>query len=324
MTEEGNTEMGEDGSSRTLSRQEKLAAIAAAFDDWEDALEDPQFRPEHAGWAGYAEHAHVVDATAEQVDDLERRVREALADASRREPAPATARGPAPSRPTFALRVLERLAAGTMSIDVAVDLFTTHEFARDPSRRRAETAWEGAFEDAEWTFGDAEFDAVTRAFMRHELSSEDFKALTAAAAAPPDADLQPTPPAETLRWDRIVAWRARLADDDVGEMVPPQPAGEGVWTMPFARLSEASRAFVRCLQTEGVVAPFEWPRWMRLRGRELLADPELLHRSSLEDCRRLLAAVVRGDRFSEGAILRALEEGNIDRVLQRIQELTHR
>jgi hypothetical protein len=322
MTEEMEKPMSETGAPRWRSRRQMMAAMAAAFDEWEDALGAPPFRPEQAHLAGYTEVAHVVDATPEQVADLARRVRAATSGPAPRGSAPAVGHRGEADTPTVALRILERLAAGTMSIDIAAELFATHEFAPDPTRHRAtDDPWEGVFEDAEWTFGDAEFDTVTRAYMRNDLSREEFAALSDAAATSPDPGFQPAPPAELLRWDRIVAWRARLAGGDFGEKVPPKPIGDREWSMPFARLSETTRGFMGCLQAEAVMAPFDWPRWTRRRGRHLLADPVLLSLASLEDCRRLLAATVRRERFSEGAILRALEDGDIDRVLQRIEQL---
>lgn len=223
------------------------------------------------------------------------------------------------SEPTFAMRVLDRLAGGSMSPEAAVDLFATHEFARDENRRPVLTPGRGVLEDAAWSFGDAEFDAVTNAFMRSEISSEEYGAFASAAAAHCDPGFQPTPPAGKLRWDRIVPWRTRLTPP-ARRTAAPERSCTSDWTAPLAGLAQLSRAFVGCLDTQGVVAPFERQRWMDVRGSELVADPLLLSRSSLEDCRRLLA-VMRGERSSPGAIFRAVRDGHIDRVLQRVERL---
>jgi hypothetical protein len=224
------------------------------------------------------------------------------------------------SEPTFAMRVLDRLADGSMAMDTAVDLFATHEFARDENRRPVLARGGGAFEDSVWSFGDAEFDAITQAYMRSQISSEQYGAFASAAAARCDPGFQPTPPAGKLRWDRIVPWRTRLACQQTGGAgVSTRCRGRG-GTTPDAGIVETSRVFIRCLDTEGVLAPFEWQAWMYVRGSELIADPVLLARSSLEDCRRLLA-VMLGDQSGRGAMLRALGDGHVDRVLERIERL---
>jgi hypothetical protein len=222
--------------------------------------------------------------------------------------------------PTFAMRVLDRLAAGSMTMDVAVDLFSTHEFGRDENRRPDTSKWRGAFDDPDWSFGDAEFDAITRAYMRDQLSFEQLGAFTSAAIAPRAPEFQPTPPAEKLRWDRIVPWRTRLSHHHVDGVSPRWESGDGGMTTAQAELERISRGFVHLLDAEGVTAPFRWQRWMGVRGGELLADPVLLSRSSLEDGRRLLAAWSAGPSSSAG-IVRAVREGDVDRVLQRIELL---
>jgi hypothetical protein len=224
------------------------------------------------------------------------------------------------SEPTFAMRVLNRLADGSMAMYTAVDLFATHEFARDENRRPVLARGGGAFEDSVWSFGDAEFDAITAAYMRSQISSEQYGAFASAAAAPCAPEHQPAPPAGKLRWDRIVPWRTRLTPPDVGGRAAQERSCGGVWTAPHAGLAQSSRAFARCLDTQGVVAPFEWQRWMDVRGSELIADPVLLSRSSLEDCRRLLA-VMLGYQSGRGAVLRALGDGHVDQVLERIERL---
>jgi hypothetical protein len=132
---------------------------------------------------------------------------------------------------------------------------------------------------------------------------------------------RPDPPAESLRWDRVLAWRARLAAEVTGCRIPPEHQPDGVFTVGHAVLSRTAAAFVTMLYDENVVAGFDWSGWMEHRGRELATTRELLEGASLEDCRRLLAALVRADRFNEGALLGALEDGLVDATLGRIERL---
>jgi hypothetical protein len=51
-------------------------------------------------------------------------------------------------------------------------------------------------------------------------------------------------------------------------------------------------------------------------------QPELLAGVPLEDCPRLLVALVQSDRFDEGALLEALENRLVDTILGRIEDLS--
>lgn len=94
-----------------------------------------------------------------------------------------------------------------------------------------------------------------------------------------------------------------------------------MFTIGDAVLAEPAAAFAGMLCDEQVVAGFDWAGWMEVRGRELAASRGLLADASLEDCRRLLAALVGADRFHEGTLLGAFEDGFIDAILARLDVL---
>ena len=60
---------------------------------------------------------------------------------------------------------------------------------------------------------------------------------------------------------------------------------------------------------------------MDRRGRALTEDPEQLSAATLEDCRMLLTAHVRADRFIEGHLLHVFDTGHIVAVLRRVAEI---
>jgi hypothetical protein len=137
---------------------------------------------------------------------------------------------------------------------------------------------------------------------------------------PEDVDVvSPQPPAHELRWDRVLAWQDRLATDQHGAWVPSERQPDGTFILGYATLSTTASSFVQTLYDEKVVASFDWGDWMKVRGRQLCDDPQQLAACSLADCRRLLTAIVRGERFTEGALLSALESGLIDRILGRVR-----
>jgi len=134
----------------------------------------------------------------------------------------------------------------------------------------------------------------------------------------------PEPPATTLDWDAILAWRPWLADADLGRWRGGTPTGGGAITLPHVVLGDHAAGFLQELYDQQVVAPFDWSDWLRERGRGLLEQDPELDPATLEECRMLLAALARSDRFIEGAFLGALSDGTIARILSRIDQLVQR
>jgi hypothetical protein len=136
----------------------------------------------------------------------------------------------------------------------------------------------------------------------------------------------PRPPAETLDWDTVLAWRPWLADAtaDIGGWHGGEPTADGPIAMPHARLSDDAARLLEDLYDLEVVALFDWAGWLEERGRELLDNDPMLETATLEDGRMLLAALARSDRFVEGAFLSALRDGTICRILSRIDDLVQR
>ena len=133
----------------------------------------------------------------------------------------------------------------------------------------------------------------------------------------------PQPPAEDLDWSRVLAWLPRFSAPEfrAGEWAGGEEREPGVFTMPFVAYSEEVREFIGHLNHLQVVSPFDWGTWGQDRGKELGEDPQRLAEASLEECRMLLTAHVRADRFSEGHLLQAFESGYIVAILERVSAL---
>lgn len=132
----------------------------------------------------------------------------------------------------------------------------------------------------------------------------------------------PQPPAEELDWHDVLSWLPLLADDDFDPGPGPHVVEDdgGVRSIRSGT-TESVGALVRALYRAGVVGGFDWPTWIRNDGRRFSQDPSVLASASLEDCRRLLAAHVRADRFTEGHLVEALRSGQVLAILRRIDEL---
>lgn len=143
------------------------------------------------------------------------------------------------------------------------------------------------------------------------------------AADSETADFPLHPPADELDWARVLAWLPTLTDPDFDPGPGPELTADAdghhhVWS---GGPSETARAFVAELYDAEVVTGFDWPAWMAAYGRRLASDPSAVAAASLEDCRRLLAAHVRGDRFTEGHLVGALRDGQVQAILTRVDRL---
>lgn len=135
-------------------------------------------------------------------------------------------------------------------------------------------------------------------------------------------DFQPEPPAHELDWGPVVDCLALLEGEfDAGGWAPSWTDDEGVTHLGYASLSDDAMHVVRVLGEQQVVAPFDWPDWMQAHGSSLLANIERVADADLEDCRRLLTALVRGDRFSEGMLLGMFQRGVVAAILRRVEHI---
>jgi hypothetical protein len=69
-----------------------------------------------------------------------------------------------------------------------------------------------------------------------------------------------------------------------------------------------------------LVIDFNWPDWNEGRALTSPNNPALRTIDLLTAC-KLLTAIIRNDRFCEGALSAAFEEGLIRKILYRIREL---
>jgi hypothetical protein len=133
----------------------------------------------------------------------------------------------------------------------------------------------------------------------------------------------PQPPADQLDWAPALSLLPVLAADGFepggfeggGEIEP------GVFNARYAVLAPEVDAFISRLYETEVVTGADWNTWLEEGGVALYKDPERLATATLEDCRMLLIAHVRNDRFVEGHLLSILEDGHLAALLERIRDL---
>ena len=111
-----------------------------------------------------------------------------------------------------------------------------------------------------------------------------------------------------------------LADPDYrpGHVMLPRKRPDGVTEIGYASLSERSEAFLSEIVAAGWISPFDWVVWQTTpEGRQLLTDQSSIASATAEQLSRVLTTVVRQDRFAEGVLLEAFENGLMKAVAAR-------
>ncbi|PIV77830.1 MAG: hypothetical protein COW54_12655 [Rhodobacteraceae bacterium CG17_big_fil_post_rev_8_21_14_2_50_63_15] len=113
------------------------------------------------------------------------------------------------------------------------------------------------------------------------------------------------------------------ADFIPGEISEPVLRPDGIYTLPYARLSAVADALVKAAYAQGWVrSDFNWPEWAGTQAAtRLREDAEALSEASADDLSRLLSVCIRRDRFCEGALLEDFESGLILRIVRRAAAL---
>ncbi len=107
-----------------------------------------------------------------------------------------------------------------------------------------------------------------------------------------------------------------------GEWVDAGRNADGTLSLGWYRLSDAAEAFVRDVGGAGWIVPFDWPAWMATaEAQALVTDHARIAGASVEELSRLLTAIVRSDRFTEGSMAGAFESGLIGAILERAEAL---
>lgn len=136
-------------------------------------------------------------------------------------------------------------------------------------------------------------------------------------AAPTDADYETALAGVTPAvWDGLEESRAFLAQSiEAIEWRGGDEVSPGVLQMPWVDYGAGVQTLRRRLDRSGVLLPFDWVGW---EGRSTYADAVALRDAPVADALRWLVAVLRGDRFSEGALAAALQDGRVGAALDNL------
>lgn len=92
--------------------------------------------------------------------------------------------------------------------------------------------------------------------------------------------------------------------------------------MPWFELSERAEAFTRAAAGNGWVQPFDWMAWIETdQGKALRDDRGALAVATPDQLQRLLTAIIRAERFSDGSLDWAFQSGLMAAIARRAKTL---
>ncbi|HEX6128986.1 MAG TPA: DUF6508 domain-containing protein [Candidatus Limnocylindria bacterium] len=106
-----------------------------------------------------------------------------------------------------------------------------------------------------------------------------------------------------------------------GAWEPSHTDRDGAIHLNVYRFSPEAEAFLADVRAGGWVTPFDWPAWLQSPEGSALRDPEGVARAEPEDLARLLTAILRSERFTDGSIAGAYESGLLTAIVRRAREL---
>ncbi len=92
---------------------------------------------------------------------------------------------------------------------------------------------------------------------------------------------------------------------------------DGATQVPYPVYSAAVERLLAALGGVGAVVVFAWPRWDGLDRYDTAAA---LHHAPAADAARFVTAVLRGERFGDGTILNAVDDGRLTAAARRLLE----
>jgi hypothetical protein len=119
--------------------------------------------------------------------------------------------------------------------------------------------------------------------------------------------------------------RLLATKEPFGEVVTPPQREPGVLYMPYVAYGDLASELMEISygEAEGFMVTDErWTDWCQGdRGRVLMSRPEAISRATEREASLVLTTAIRSDRFSDGALLSAMESGIVTAALGRIAEL---
>lgn len=92
----------------------------------------------------------------------------------------------------------------------------------------------------------------------------------------------------------------------------------GVLVFPWIEQYPLIQDFVSFMYENDLVVKFSWTEWQAGRDWYALDDDGKYDKLDIETALKLLTAIIRNDRFNDGALVRAFEDGSFPMIIQKL------
>lgn len=119
-------------------------------------------------------------------------------------------------------------------------------------------------------------------------------------------------------------FREKNASFGVWQPMTRDGTPENPHTLPWFALSDLGREFLTAINVAGwVLKNFNWAAWANgPEGQQLSGDQKALCKATEDQLAKLLTALVRQDRFVEGALGAAFQSGLLLAITERAEALS--
>lgn len=120
-------------------------------------------------------------------------------------------------------------------------------------------------------------------------------------------------------WSKLFELNERIMKSkSFGEIAGGEKIEENVSTFPYWKWSVITTEFNKTVHDMKLIVSFDWSDWEE--GDKLLTDKKQTFQDldEITLC-KLLTVIVRADRFSDGTLVRAMEDGTISKILSALK-----
>ena len=104
-----------------------------------------------------------------------------------------------------------------------------------------------------------------------------------------------------------------------GKMSPPKKTKEGYFTFEYMQPSIIVERFLKTVYEIGIIHTFKWGDWDE--GKKIVRNPKTdFNKLDIKTLCMLITAIVRNDRFCEGALVSSFENGIILKILNALKK----
>lgn len=115
--------------------------------------------------------------------------------------------------------------------------------------------------------------------------------------------------------------RIQKNSDPWGTLKGGEPDNDGVIEMPYWVQNPLITEFATFLYEKDLIVAFNWGKWDAGREWYMSDDTTKYDKLDVDTALKLLTAIIRNDRFNEGALVRAFESGEFPKIINKLTEL---